>query len=252
MKKIIIGNWKMNLDHLQAIQLLQKINYSLSENIHEDIDIVVAPSHTSLRSVQTVIDTDNLSIQSSAQDVSEYNLGSYTGETSSLQLNKLNIDYCILGHSERRSLFLETDEVINTKLKNLLKINITPIICIGETEEDRNQSIQIDKCLSQIRRIFKGVRKDAINECIIAYEPIWAIGTGIVAQPENASEILEEVKKYLLNNNFLIEKFRFVYGGSVTKSNAKDLMNEESINGLLVGGASLDPDEFIDIIQLSL
>ena len=242
----------MNLDHLQAIQLLQKINYSLSDNIHEDIDIIVAPSHTSLRSVQTVIDADGLSIKSSSQDVSQYSSGSYTGETSSLQLNKLNIDYCIIGHSEKRSLFLETDEVVSIKFKNLIKNNITPIICIGESEEDRNKNVQIDKCLSQIKKIFKGVRKDAIVECIIAYEPIWAIGTGRVAQPENASEILEEVKKYFLDHNFEIEKFRFIYGGSVTKKNAKDLMNEESVNGLLVGGASLDSDEFIDIIKLSL
>jgi len=252
MKKIVIGNWKLNLDHLQSIQLLQKINYSLSENVYQEINIIIAASHTSLRSVQTVIDTDNLLLKSSAQDVSEYNFGSYTGETSSLQLHKLKIDYCIIGHSERRILFLETDEVINRKLINLLKHNIKPIVCIGESEVDRDNNLQIERCISQIRDVFKGVRKDTIEEIVIAYEPIWAIGTGVVAQPEDASEILQEVKKYFHDKGFDIEKFSFVYGGSVTKQNTKNLMNEEPVNGLLVGGASLNSEEFIDIIKLSL
>ena len=252
MKSFIIGNWKLHLDHLQAIQLLQKINYSLPENVYDDLNVIIAASHTSLRSVQTVIDADNLLIKSAAQDVSQYDLGSYTGETSSLQLSKLKIDYCIIGHSERRILFQETDDLINSKLKNLLKQNIKPIVCIGEKVEDRSNNLQIDKCISQIKDVFKGVRKDSINEVVIAYEPIWAIGTGDVAQPEDASEILYEVKQYFYDNRFDITKFSFVYGGSVTKQNAKGLMNEQAVNGLLVGGASLNSNEFIDIIKLSL
>ena len=252
MKSFIIGNWKLNLDHLQAIQLLQKINYSLPENVYDDSNVIIAASHTSLRSVQTVIDTDNLLINSAAQDVSQYDLGSYTGETSSLQLRKLNIEYCIIGHSERRILFQETDELINIKLKNLLNQDIKPIVCIGEKVADRDNNLQIDKCISQIKDVFKGVRKDSIKEVVIAYEPIWAIGTGNVAQPEDASEILYEVKQYFYDNRFDITKFSFVYGGSVTKQNAKGLMNEEAINGLLVGGASLNSNEFIDIIKLSI
>jgi len=252
MKKLVVGNWKLNLDHLEAIQHLQKITYSLPEKIYDEIDVVIAPSHTSLRSVQTVIDTDNLYIQTCAQDVSQYTTGAYTGEVSSLQLSKLNIDWCILGHSERRNYFSETNEIVNNKLKSVIKNDIKAIVCIGESEHDRLSEKHLETCLSQVREIFKGIRKDSISEIAIAYEPVWAIGTGQVAKPEDAEEILGAVRVYIKENSFNIENFRFLYGGSVNTENAKDLINTHNVDGFLVGGSSLDSEEYVNIIKLSL
>ena len=252
MKKLVVGNWKLNLDHLEAIQLLQKINYSLAEKIFDEIDVVIAPSHTSLRSVQTVIDTDKLSIQSSAQDVSLYNTGPYTGEVSSLQLSKLNIGWCILGHSERRNYFSETNEVVNKKLKNLLKNNMKVIVCIGESEDERLSQKHLETCLDQVKEIFKGIRKDSLSEIAIAYEPVWAIGTGQVAKPEDAGEVLGAARQYFVDNSFSVQSFRFIYGGSVNTGNVKELISTQNVDGFLVGGASLDSEEFINIIKLSL
>ena len=150
MKKIIVGNWKLNLDHLQGIQLLQKINYSLDKDIEEQIDIVLAPSHTSLRSLQTVISTDNLKIKISSQDVSSQNDGAFTGEVSAFQLKKLNIDYSIIGHSERRLHFNETDSDVNSKLSRLLENDITPILCFGESLEQRSDGSYLEYVLSLI------------------------------------------------------------------------------------------------------
>ena len=160
MKKIIIGNWKLNLDHLQGIQLLQKINYSLDKDIEEKIDIVLAPSHTSLRSLQTVISTDNLKIKISSQDVSSQNDGAFTGEVSAFQLKKLNIDYSIIGHSERRHHFNETDSDVNSKLSRLLENDITPILCFGESLEQRSDGSYLEFVKNQINDGLKGVRID--------------------------------------------------------------------------------------------
>lgn len=252
MQKIIVGNWKLNLDHLEAISHLQKINYSLSDKILSDVNVVVAPSHTSLRSIQTVIDTDNLKIETAAQDVSQYEDGPYTGEVSSLQLSKLNIKWAIIGHSERRINFDETNEIINKKLKNLLKNNIQPILCIGEDINQRDQDKHIDTCIKQVQETLKGIRKDNLQKVIVAYEPIWAIGTGIVAKPEHAVEIISEIKRFLTSKSFDLEQFQFIYGGSVDSDNAKGFMVTDSIDGFLVGGSSLSSDEFVRIIKLSI
>jgi len=194
MKKIIIGNWKLNLDHLQGIQLLQKINYSLPKDVEENIDIVLSPSHTSLRSLQTVISTDKLKIKLSSQDVSMYKEGAYTGEVSSTQLEKLDISYSIIGHSERRTLLNENDEIINQKLKRLLEQRITPIFCFGEPIENRENNTYLEFIQEQLNEGLKGIRKDNMNEIIFAYEPIWAIGTGQVATIENIIEVLDFTK----------------------------------------------------------
>tara|TARA_B100000902_G_scaffold211451_1_gene201061 strand:+ start:1157 stop:1921 length:765 start_codon:yes stop_codon:yes gene_type:complete len=250
MKKIIIGNWKLNLDHLEAIQLLQKLNYTIEEEKEEKIDIVVSPSHTSLRSIQTIIDTDKLNIQLSAQDVSQFSEGPYTGEVSSHQLNKLNVKYCIVGHSERRVEFNEGDELINKKIHNLISEDITPVICFGETLEVRNKNIYLDYILNQINLAVKGLRKDKVDNLIFAYEPIWAIGTGDVATLENVIEVLSMVKEYISEKSFYdSEKVRFIYGGSVTHDNSAELLNSKIIDGALVGGASLDIDKFVKIIS---
>ena len=250
MKKIIIGNWKLNLDHLEAIQFLQKLNYSLEVNIEDKIDIVIAPSHTSLRSLQTIIDADNLKIKISSQDVSAYIEGAYTGEVSALQLSKLNITHSIIGHSERRTVFNETDETINLKVHNAVNNNIIPIVCFGESEEQRDTNEYLSYILNQVNIAVKGLRKDKVEEIIFAYEPIWAIGTGKVASVENAIEVISSVKQEISTKPFYDEeKIRFIYGGSVSPTNASELLNSKIIDGALVGGASLDVDKFVQIIK---
>ena len=250
MKKIIIGNWKLNLDHLEAIQLLQKLNYSLEVNIEDKIDIVIAPSHTSLRSLQTIIDADNLKIKISSQDVSAYLEGAYTGEVSALQLSKLNITHSIIGHSERRTVFNETDETINLKVHNAVNNKLIPVVCFGESEEQRDSNAYLSYILNQVNIAVKGLRKDKVEEIIFAYEPIWAIGTGKVASVENAIEVISSVKQEISSKPFYDEeKIRFIYGGSVSPTNASELLNTKIIDGVLVGGASLDVDKFVQIIK---
>ena len=250
MKKIIIGNWKLNLDHLEAIQLFQKLNYSLNTDIDEKISIVVAPSHTSLRSIQTIIDADKLNIFLSSQDVSMFNDGAYTGEVSAHQLAKLNISYSIVGHSERRQHFNETDEFVNIKVNNLINKEITPIICFGESNDQRTEGNYMDFLLNQIENSTKGLRKDKVDEIIFAYEPIWAIGTGQNASLQDIVEVISKVKEFISKKSFFNEeKIQFIYGGSVSPDNSNEILNSKIIDGALVGGASLDVDKFIKIIE---
>jgi len=250
MKKIIIGNWKLNLDHLEAIQLFQKLNYSLNTDIDEKISIVVAPSHTSLRSIQTIIDADKLNIFLSSQDVSMFNDGAYTGEVSAHQLAKLNISYCIVGHSERRQHFSETDEFVNVKINNLINKEITPIICFGESNDQRTDGNYMDFLINQIENSTKGLRKDKVDEIIFAYEPIWAIGTGQNASLQDIVEVISKVKEFISKKSFFNEeKIKFIYGGSVSPDNSYEILNSKIIDGALVGGASLDVDKFIKIIE---
>ena len=250
MKKIIIGNWKLNLDHLEAIQLVQKLNYSLNTDIDEKITIVVAPSHTSLRSIQTIIDADKLHIFLSSQDVSMFNDGAYTGEVSAHQLAKLNISYCIIGHSERRQHFNETDEFINVKVNNLINKEITPIICFCENNDQRTDGNYMDFLINQIENSTKGLRKDKVDEIIFAYEPIWAIGTGQNASLQDIVEVISKVKEFISKKSFFNEeKIKFIYGGSVSPDNSYEILNSKIIDGALVGGASLDVDKFIKIIE---
>ena len=250
MKKIIIGNWKLNLDHLEAIQLFQKLNYSLNTDIDEKISIVVAPSHTSLRSIQTIIDADKLNIFLSSQDVSMFNDGAYTGEVSAHQLAKLNISFCIVGHSERRQHFNETDEFVNVKINNLINKEITPIICFGESNDQRTDGNYMDFLINQIENSTKGLRKDKVDEIIFAYEPIWAIGTGQNASLQDIVEVISKVKEFISKKSFFKEeKIKFIYGGSVSPDNSYEILNSKIIDGALVGGASLDVDKFIKIIE---
>ena len=250
MKKIIIGNWKLNLDHLEAIQLLQKINYSLPENIEENIDIVLSPSFTSLRSLQTVISSDKLKIKLSSQNVSQYSSGAYTGEISAAQLKKLDIEYAIVGHSERRTLFNEVDSVINDKVNRLIDSEIVPIFCFGESIDERKSGTYLNFIENQINEGLKGLRKDKVKKLVVAYEPIWAIGTGEVASLENIVEVLDYVKNIINKKPFFNDdNIKFIYGGSVSPDNAEDILNSKIVDGALVGGASLDPNKFLDIIK---
>ena len=250
MKKIIIGNWKLNLDHLEAIQLLQKINYSLPENIEDKIEIVLSPSFTSIRSLQTVISSDKLKIKVSSQDVSQFASGAYTGDVSATQLKKLEIDYGIVGHSERRTVFNEGDSVINDKVNRLIESDIVPIFCFGEAIEDRKSGNYLNFIENQINDGLKGLRKDKLKKLVLAYEPIWAIGTGEVASLENIIEVLDYVKNIISKKPFFNEdNIKFIYGGSVTPDSAKDILNSKIVDGALVGGASLDATKFVDIIK---
>jgi len=250
MKKIIIGNWKLNLDHLEAIQLLQKINYSLPEDIEENIEIVLSPSFTSLRSLQTVISSDKLKIKLSSQNVSQYSSGAYTGEISAAQLKKLDIEYAIVGHSERRTLFNEVDSVINDKVNRLIDSEIVPIFCFGESIDERKSGTYLNFIENQINEGLKGLRKDKVKKLVVAYEPIWAIGTGEVASLENIVEVLDYVKNMINKKPFFNDdNIKFIYGGSVSPDNAEDILNSKIVDGALVGGASLDPNKFLDIIK---
>ena len=250
MKKIIIGNWKLNLDHLEAIQLLQKINYSLPEDIEENIEIVLSPSFTSLRSLQTVISSDKLKIKLSSQNVSQYSSGAYTGEISASQLKKLDIEYAIVGHSERRTLFNEVDSVINDKVNRLIDSEIVPIFCFGESIDERKSGTYLNFIENQINEGLKGLRKDKVKKLVVAYEPIWAIGTGEVASIENIIEVLDYVKNIINKKPFFNDdNIKFIYGGSVSPDNAEDILNSKIVDGALVGGASLDPNKFLDIIK---
>jgi len=250
MKKIIIGNWKLNLDHLEAIQLLQKINYSLPEDIEENIEIVLSPSFTSLRSLQTVISSDKLKIKLSSQNVSQYSSGAYTGEISAAQLKKLDIEYAIVGHSERRTLFNEVDSVINDKVNRLIDSEIVPIFCFGESIDERKSGTYLNFIENQINEGLKGLRKDKVKKLVVAYEPIWAIGTGEVASLENIVEVLDYVKNMINKKPFFNDdNIKFIYGGSVSPENAEDILNSKIVDGALVGGASLDPNKFLDIIK---
>ncbi len=250
MKKIIIGNWKLNLDHLEAIQLLQKINYSLPEDIEENIEIVLSPSFTSLRSLQTVISSDKLKIKLSSQNVSQYSSGAYTGEISAAQLKKLDIEYSIVGHSERRTLFNEVDSVINDKVNRLIDSEIVPIFCFGESIDERKSGTYLNFIENQINEGLKGLRKDKVKKLVVAYEPIWAIGTGEVASLENIVEVLDYVKNIINKKPFCNDdNIKFIYGGSVSPDNAEDILNSKIVDGALVGGASLDANKFIDIIK---
>ena len=250
MKKIIIGNWKLNLDHLEAIQLLQKINYSLPDNIEDKIEIILSPSFTSIRSLQTVISSDKLKIKLSSQNVSQFASGAYTGEVSATQLKKLEIDYGIVGHSERRTLFNEIDLVINDKVNRLIENDIVPVFCFGERIEERKSGSYFNFIENQINEGLKGLRKDKVNKLVVAYEPIWAIGTGEVASIENIVEVLDFVKNIISKKPFFNEdNIKFIYGGSVSPDNAQEILNSKIIDGVLVGGASLDATKFVDIIK---
>ncbi len=250
MKKIIIGNWKLNLDHLEAIQLLQKINYTLPKNIEDQIEIVLSPSFTSIRSLQTVISSDKLKIKLSSQNVSQFASGAFTGEVSASQLKKLEIDYAIVGHSERRTLFNEVDSEINIKVNKLIDSDIVPIFCFGESTEERKNGSYLTFIENQINEGLKGLRKDKVRKLIVAYEPIWAIGTGEVASLEDIVDVLDYVKNIISKKPFFNNDIiKFIYGGSVSPDNAKSILNLSIVDGALVGGASLDAIKFVDIIK---
>ena len=250
-KPLISGNWKMNLNHLEAIAVTQKLSYSLDDKDYDAVDVVVLPPFTDIRSVQTLIDGDRLRLEYGAQDLSPETSGAYTGDISGLMLNKLGCSYVVVGHSERRAIHNEDDALINKKIKAALANEITPIFCIGEELSIRQAETHVNHVLSQIRNGLQGFHKPDLKKIVFAYEPVWAIGTGKTASAQDAQEVCSAIRVELgkIGSSEIAQAARILYGGSVKSSNIVDIMKEEDIDGVLVGGASLDPEEFAKIAK---
>ena len=242
-KPLISGNWKMHHNHFEAIQVVQKLSYLLKKDDYAEVDVSVHPPLTDIRSVQTVLESDHIPVALGAQHCHWEEKGAFTGEVSPGMLAKLNVRYVICGHSERRELFGETDEMVNKKVKAILKAGMTPIMCVGETLDEREAGGTEDKVLGQLRAGLAGVKQDQVDGLVVAYEPIWAIGTGRTATAEDAQAVCAAIRGVVGAST------RIQYGGSVKPVNAAELMAQPDIDGALVGGASLDPDEFARIVQ---
>ena len=250
-RPLISGNWKMNLNHYEAIQTVQKLHYLVPKEVYEDVDISVHPPFTDLRSVQTVIESENLDFHLGAQHCHTDDSGAFTGEISPIFLAKLNVVYVIAGHSERREIFGETDEMVNHKVAAIQHHGMTPIMCCGETLDEREAGLTESKVLGQIDAGLAGRTHEQIASLVIAYEPIWAIGTGKTATADDAQAVCAAIRGKVrdLTDAATADAVRIQYGGSVKGANATELMAQPDIDGALVGGASLDPDEFAKIVQ---
>ena len=241
--KLIAGNWKMHLTHLEAIQAVQKLSYRLTDADFARVEVVVCPPFTALRSVQTVLEADRLDIKLGAQNCHWEAKGAYTGEVSPEMLRKLAVSYVIVGHSERRAIFGETDEVVARKVRAVFAHGMTPILCVGETLAERDAGITSDRVHGQLRAALGKLGPAELASVVVAYEPVWSIGTGRSASPDDAQQVIREVKDELVALGASTPG-RVVYGGSVSAGNVRDLMAKSAIDGALVGGASVDPDEF--------
>ena len=250
---LMAGNWKMNLDHQQATHLVQKLAWTLDDAKHDyaTVEVAVIPPFTDIRSVQTLVDGDKLSLAYGAQDVSAYDSGAYTGEISGAFLAKLGVSYVVVGHSERREYHAESDSIVNAKAKAAYRHGLTPIVCIGERLEVRKAGDQVAYTLGQLDGSIAGIPAEQAASVVIAYEPVWAIGTGEVATPEDAQEVCAAIRGRLaqLYGADLAAGVRVLYGGSVKASNIAGIMAKEDVDGALVGGASLDAAEFASIVR---
>jgi triosephosphate isomerase len=250
-RPLMAGNWKMNLNHLEAIALVQKLAFSLNEQQLTDVEAVVLPPFTDLRSVQTLIDGDKLLIGYGAQDLSPYQSGAYTGEISGAMLAKLGCRYVVVGHSERRAYHHEDDALINAKVLAALANDLTPILCIGEGLEIREELRHVPHCCDQLDNALRGLSAEQVEKVVVAYEPVWAIGTGKTATPDDAQEVCGAVRTRLTESYGaeLAGKVRVLYGGSVKAANIAGIMAQPDVDGALIGGASLDADEFAQICR---
>ncbi len=251
-KPLMAGNWKMNLDHLEAIELVQKLAMELQDaDFAGATEVVVLPPYTDIRSVQTTIEGDKLPIKWGAQDVSLFESGAYTGEVSALMLKKLGCEYVTVGHSERREYHDESDELVGRKAQAVVAQGMTPIICCGEVLEVRKEGKHVDHVVSQIKGALAGFTGDQVKSLVIAYEPVWAIGTGEVATPADAEEVCKAIRDLVaaLYDQDVADSMRVLYGGSVNSSNVKELMSQPNVDGGLVGGASLNAAEFAKIVD---
>ena len=253
-RPLISGNWKMHQNHYEAIQFMQKLAYLVGKDDFEAVDVSVHPPFTDIRSVQTLIEADSLRFLLGAQHCHFEEKGAFTGEVAPSFLAKLNVKYVICGHSERREIFGETDEMVKSKVKAILTSNMTPIVCVGETLDERESGSTTEKVVGQVRSALSALSPEQVASLVVAYEPIWAIGTGKTATTEDAQEVCAAIRREVsvLSGADAANSIRVQYGGSVKAANIADLMSQPDIDGALVGGASLDPDEFARIVQYRL
>ncbi|OEV13473.1 triose-phosphate isomerase [Streptomyces nanshensis] len=248
---LMAGNWKMNLNHLEAIAHVQKLAFALTDKDHAAVEVVVLPPFTDLRSVQTLVDGDKLKIKYGAQDVSAHASGAYTGEISGAMLAKLNCSFVAVGHSERRQYHGEDEPLVNAKVKAAFAHDLTPILCVGEELAVREAGDHVAHTLAQVDGALKDVPAEQAATIVIAYEPVWAIGTGKTCGAEDAQEVCGAIRSRLteLYGAEVAEAVRIQYGGSVKSGNVAQIMAQPDIDGALVGGASLDADEFVKIVR---
>ena len=245
---LMAGNWKMNLNHQEAVVLVQKLTWTLSDKKHDyaKVEVVVVPPYTDLRSVQTMVDGDRLQIRYGAQDVSVHDSGAYTGEISAAMLAKLGCAYVVVGHSERREHHSEGDALVNAKAHKALSAEMTPIVCVGEGLEVRKEGRQVEHTVAQLDGSLAGFTPEQVAGLVVAYEPVWAIGTGEVATPEDAQEVCSALRGRVAETagQEAADGVRILYGGSVKANNVGGIMQQADVDGCLVGGASLQVDEF--------
>jgi triosephosphate isomerase len=252
-KPLIAGNWKMNLNHLEAISLVQKIAFSLPEKYFDKVDVTVIPPFTDIRSVQTLVEGDKLLLTYGAQDVSSEDKGAFTGEISGAMLAKLGCTFVVVGHSERRTLHSEDDAVVLAKTKAALKNGLTPIVCIGEGLNIREAGEHVAYNVTQLRGSLSGLSAEDLSKIVIAYEPVWAIGTGRVASASDAQEVCGAIREELksLSSDEVAAGVRVLYGGSVNAKNVGEIVGQPDVDGALVGGASLKADEFATLSAIA-
>jgi len=248
---LMAGNWKMHMNHLEAIALVQKLAFTLTAKDFDAVEVAVLPPFTALRSVQTLIDGDKLRISYGAQDISQYDSGAYTGEVSGPMLAKLGCDYVLAGHSERRQYHAETDELVNAKIQAAVRSELTPVLCVGESLECRKAGDHVGFVLGQVDGALKGIPAATVAGMVIAYEPVWAIGTGEVATPDDAQEAAAAIRSRIseLHDAETAGSVRILYGGSAKPGNIAPIMAQRDVDGALVGGASLDAGQFAQICR---
>lgn len=250
---LIAGNWKMNMDHVQGITLLQKLAWTLSDARHDfdRVEVAVFPPFTDLRGVQTLVQGDKLNLVYGGQDLSAQDSGAYTGDISGAFLQKLGCSYVLVGHSERREFHQESDELLNAKVHAAFRHGLTPVLCAGEGLEIRQAGTHVAHTLAQVRAGVAGLTPEQAAALVIAYEPVWAIGTGEVAGPQDAQEMCAAIRAELVElfDTETAAKTRLLYGGSVKAANVGAIMAERDVDGVLVGGASLDAAEFASIAR---
>jgi triosephosphate isomerase len=248
---LIAGNWKMNLNHFEAIALVQKLAFTLSDKDFKQVEVVVLPPFTDLRSVQTLVDGDRLKIGYGAQDISEFEKGAYTGEISGPMLAKLGCSYVLCGHSERRQYHHEDDALVNAKIKAALAVSVTPILCVGEPLQVRQAGTQVDYVMAQLRGSLAKIPAEAVAAMVIAYEPVWAIGTGEVASADDAQQMAAAIREDVSGaaGAEAAAGVRILYGGSVKGDNITPIMAGQDVDGALVGGASIDAGQFAAICR---
>ncbi len=252
-KPLMAGNWKMNLNHVEAVGVVQKLAWSLNDARYDadKSECAVMVPFTDIRTVQTLVEGDRLPIVFGAQDVSAQEKGAYTGEVSAEMLAKLNCTYVVVGHSEGRQYHAESDALVNAKARKALEHGLTPIICVGEALDVRKEGKQVEFTLNQVKGALEGIPGSQVASLVIAYEPVWAIGTGEVATPEDAQEVCGAIRGYVadLYDPSVADSLRIQYGGSVKSGNIGEIMAKRDVDGALVGGASLDPEEFARIVM---